>query len=49
MVGQVGGGILARVRVRNDLDDAAGGQGDEAVHLQDRKKRLIEGIRRHRR
>ncbi len=40
---------LTRVGVRNDLDGVAGRYRDEAVHLQDRQERLVEGFRRHRR
>ena len=41
-LGQVVAGHLADVGVRQDLDDVAGGHGDEAVHLQDRQERLVE-------
>ena len=47
--GQVVGGQLAGIRVRQDLDHLARRDGHEAVHLQDRQERLVEGVGRHRR
>ncbi len=44
-IGQVVARQLPGIGVRNDLDQVAGGDGDEAVDLQDREERLIEGVR----
>ena len=44
---QVVTGYLARIGIRNDLDDLACGHRNEAVHLEDCEERLIERIGRH--
>jgi len=48
-LGQVVRRPLTRVLIGQDLRDVARLDGHEAVHLQDRQERLIEGVRRHRR
>ena len=47
VVGQVERGHLPRIGIGQDLHHVPGGHGDEAVHLQDREERLVEGGRRH--
>ena len=48
MIWQVIRWVLTRIRVGDDLDDAAGWQRDVAVHLQDRQERLVKSVGRHR-
>ena len=48
VIGQVDRGELARIGIGQDLDHVARRHRDEAVHLQDRQERLVEGRRRHR-
>jgi len=48
MVGKIDRRHLTRVGVGQDLHHVAVGHGDEVVHRENRKERLVEPFRRHR-